>query len=123
MNAESSHDTIDNIRRITENQEVAMGYYFETNDGEMVTFNVYDVTDTDAADIIGDDVFRNAEDGEADDDRSDIGASSSVLDTRKVHDKLQRIVVLQDDNEFSDCEEEDESAFHDVRSTDRESDS
>ena len=51
-------ETVDNIINITQSQDAALEYSYTTADGNAVTFSVFDVTERDAADIIGEDFYE-----------------------------------------------------------------
>ena len=53
----STNETLTNIMRLTENQEAAMALYYEDENGEQVTWNLYDIADP--VDLVGDDLVHS----------------------------------------------------------------
>jgi len=50
-------ETLENILRVTRLQESVLNAYYTDNNGEVVTMTLYDITETDPTEILGDDVF------------------------------------------------------------------
>ena len=55
--SESSPETLENLIRVTQNQESIFQTYYTNNDGELVTLSLYDISTTDPADILGNDII------------------------------------------------------------------
>ena len=50
------NQTLDNIRRVTDARDSFLNYRYRDENGDMIMVNLYDICDTDPADILGDDV-------------------------------------------------------------------
>ena len=50
------NQTLDNIRRVTDARDSFLNYRYRDENGDMIMVNLYDISDTDPADILGDDV-------------------------------------------------------------------
>ena len=50
-------ETLDNIRRVTESTESCLGYYYKNDAGDLVLVNMYDISDTDPAELLGADLL------------------------------------------------------------------
>ena len=61
MEAEGSPETLENLVRVTQNQESIFQTYYTNDSGEVVTMSVYDISTTDPADILGNDVIAQNE--------------------------------------------------------------
>lgn len=99
---------------------MAMGYYFRDTEGQLVTLSVYDVSDTSATDIIGDDIIMGAATGiDDEEDRPDDGSEvvegteggvmgDRVADPRRMRELLEQlprerfVTLLSDDDEDDD---------------------
>ena len=87
-------ETLSNILTIAEQQEAALSYYYTNEDGDIVTCSVYDVSNTDPADIVGDEFFHDVR--EYDDDgvrppfvlRGGDRVGDASLDPHEVHQQL-----------------------------------
>ena len=51
-------ETLENLLRATHNHESIIQAYYTNSQGEVVTLSVYDISDADPADIIGNDVLN-----------------------------------------------------------------
>ncbi len=60
-NESMGNETLENIRRVTERTDAFLNYYYKDESGDLIMVNLYDISDTDPADILGDDVFHDAE--------------------------------------------------------------
>ncbi|XP_059080017.1 uncharacterized protein LOC131878136 [Tigriopus californicus] len=69
-------ETLENIRRVTERQNSVLGYYYRNDKGDLVMVNIYDISNTDPADILGNDILN---------------ADSIILDPEEVHDRLRSV--------------------------------
>jgi len=58
---ENSPETLENLVRVTQNQESIFQAYYTNDDGEVVTMSVYDISTTDPADILGNDIINQNE--------------------------------------------------------------
>ena len=61
MEAEGSPETLENLVRVTQNQESIFQTYYTNDSGEVVTMSVYDISKTDPADILGKDIIAENE--------------------------------------------------------------
>ena len=61
MEAEGSPETLENLVRVTQNQESIFQTYYTNDSGEVVTMSVYDISKTDPADILGNDIIAQNE--------------------------------------------------------------
>jgi hypothetical protein len=61
MEAEGSPETLENLVRVTQNQESIFQAYYTNDSGEVVTMSVYDISTTDPADILGNDIIAQNE--------------------------------------------------------------
>ena len=68
-------ETLENILRVTRTQESVLNAYYTDTNGEVVTMTLYDISETDPTDILGDDVL-GSEAGAA---RRDSSASTSEV--------------------------------------------
>ena len=50
---ESSPETLENLIRVTQNQESILQTYYTDDNGDVVTLSVYDISHTDPTEIIG----------------------------------------------------------------------
>jgi hypothetical protein len=58
-NESAGNETLDNIRRVTERTDSFLNYYYKDESGDLIMVNLYDISDTDPADILGDDVLED----------------------------------------------------------------
>ena len=87
----------DNIRRVAEERESFLGYYYRNEDGDLVLVNLYDIQDTEPSEILGRDII-----GEDEEDEQDFvpGATGGgPVDPSDVENRLK---------EFRGMEEEDD---------------
>ena len=68
---ESSPETLENLIRVTQNQESILQTYYTDDNGDVVTLSVYDISHTDPTEIIG------------------IEMTKDILDMIFIHDRLQ----------------------------------
>ena len=61
LETESSPETLENLVRVTQNQESIFQAYYTNDEGEVVTMSVYDISQTDPADILGNDIITQNE--------------------------------------------------------------
>ena len=100
---------------MTESTESCLGYYYKNDAGDIVVINMYDITDTDPADLLGTDVL--VDDGEEQTEldaleslmrkeqqgptrlgsnSSRVEAASREVDPRDVEDRLNKIRQSED---------------------------
>ena len=87
---DTGSETIDNIRRVTESQDACLGYYYTNEQGDLVTVNLYDISHTDPADILGSDIFDEDQEGS----QANALSGSRLLgevDPRDVEDRLRSV--------------------------------
>ena len=79
-------ETLGNIRRVTETHESVLGYSYRNDAGELVLVNIYDISDTDPVEIIGDDILMaQDEDDEEDEDDNELDLDEDL------HRRLQSV--------------------------------
>merc|ERR1712193_66136 len=61
LETEGSPETLENLVRVTQNQESIFQAYYTNDEGEVVTMSVYDISTTDPADILGNDIITQNE--------------------------------------------------------------
>ncbi len=136
-------ETLENILRVTRTQESVLNAYYTDTNGEVVTMTLYDISETDPTDILGDDVLG----GEAGAARRDSSSSTSEvkrynfrsnsesrggqIDPEHIQKKLQNLTnyyaddsddVTSEENNISDNDvsiEEEEEEDMNAKSTDR----
>lgn len=136
-------ETLENILRVTRTQESVLNAYYTDTNGEVVTMTLYDISETDPTDILGDDVLG----GEAGAARRDSSSSTSEvkrynfrsnsesrggqIDPEHIQKKLQNLTnyyaddsddVTSEENNISDNDvsiEEEEEEDINAKSTDR----
>ena len=54
-------ETLENLIHLTQNQESILQTYYTNDEGKVVTLSLYDISDTDPADILGNDVMPNTQ--------------------------------------------------------------
>lgn len=65
-------ETLGNIRRVTESRESVLGYSYRNDAGELVLVNIYDISDTDPVEIIGDDILMAQDEDDDEDDENQL---------------------------------------------------
>lgn len=123
-NNQQPPETLENILRVTRTQDSVLNAYYTDANGEVVTMTLYDISETDPTDILGDDVLgsgtasRGSErrDSAAYDDtkrfhfRPQPSQGSGHLDPERIQEKLRKLSTLyadesdvsSEDNESSD---------------------
>lgn len=56
IGSEGSPETLENLIRVTQENETILQAYYTNDDGDLVTLSLYDISNTDPADILGADV-------------------------------------------------------------------
>ena len=58
---ESSPETLENLIRVTQNTDSIIQAYYTDDNGDVVTLSVYDISNTDPTDILGNDIIDRHE--------------------------------------------------------------
>ena len=69
METAQTPETLENILRVTRTQESVLNAYYTDKNGEVVTMTLYDISETDPTDILGDDVLGSEAGGGSNDRR------------------------------------------------------
>ena len=86
MEANQPPETLENILRVTRTQESVLNAYYTDSNGEVVTMTLYDISETDPTDILGDDVLNSGAASRAGSERRDSSASGSRFEeSRRYH--------------------------------------
>lgn len=88
MEANQPPETLENILRVTRTQESVLNAYYTDSNGEVVTMTLYDISETDPTDILGDDVLNSGAASRAGSERRDSAASTSASrleESRRYH--------------------------------------
>ena len=86
--SEGSPETLENLIRVTQNQESIIQTYYTNDNGEVVTLSLYDISSTDPADILGNDVIARHE-SYADEDYIDFNTLEDRLRDHQ-HQQMRR---------------------------------
>ena len=91
VGSESSPETLENLIRVTQNQESVFQTYYTNNDGEVVTLSLYDISATDPADILGNDVIA-----QHDHDEEFVDFNEAVSEKLKRHHRSRSVQLSGD---------------------------
>lgn len=119
-------ETLENILRVTRTQESILNAYYTDSNGEVVTMTLYDISETDPTDILGDDVLGSGavsrgserrdstvlakvEDMKRYNFRPQPSYGSGQLDPERIQEKLRKLSTLYADESDVSTEENDSS--------------
>jgi hypothetical protein len=89
METAQTPETLENILRVTRTQESVLNAYYTDKNGEVVTLTLYDISETDPTDILGDDVL-GSEAGSGSTDRRGSNAELKRFNFRPSVHEMQR---------------------------------
>ena len=144
MEANQPPETLENILRVTRTQESVLNAYYTDSNGEVVTMTLYDISETDPTDILGDDVLNSGAASRAGSERRDSSASGSrfeesrryhfrphpshasggQLDAQRVQEKLRKLSNMYSADDWFDVSttptsmEDNDSSENDVSEND-----
>ena len=106
MEAEGSPETLENLVRVTQNQESIFQTYYTNDSGEVVTMSVYDISTTDPADILGNDIIAQNEFEQCNNSNQSGTAAEFVVDSKleavsrelKKHQRRRRSLQISGDS-------------------------
>ena len=85
MEANQPPETLENILRVTRTQESVLNAYYTDSNGEVVTMTLYDISETDPTDILGDDVLNSGAASRSGSERRDSSTSARFEESRRYH--------------------------------------
>ena len=106
MEAEGSPETLENLVRVTQNQESIFQTYYTNDSGEVVTMSVYDISTTDPADILGNDIIAQNEFEQCNNSNQSGTTAEFVVDSKleavsrelKKHQRRRRSLQISGDS-------------------------
>jgi hypothetical protein len=132
MEGNQAPETLENILRVTRTQESVLNAYYTDANGEVVTMTLYDISETDPTDILGDDVLNSGvtsraserrdssastklDDGRRFHYRPHSGYSSGQLDPQRIEEKLRKLSnIYGHDDRYDSTTDDNESSDSDV---------
>ena len=99
--SEGTPETLENLIRMTQNQDSILQTYYTNDQGEVVTLSLYDISDTDPADILGNDVIAQPQDtyeNTSQDTYENLDFNEEVA--RKISNIRRRSVQISGDSNF-----------------------
>jgi len=106
VEAEGSPETLENLVRVTQNQESIFQTYYTNDSGEVVTMSVYDISTTDPADILGNDIIAQNEFEQCNNSNQSGTTAEFVVDSKleavsrelKKHQRRRRSLQISGDS-------------------------
>ena len=94
--SEGTPETLENLIRVTQNQDSILETFYTNDNGEVVTLSLYDISSTDPADILGNDVMAKH-----DQDELDVDFTEAVAKRLEKHHTRRRSLQQSGDSFIS----------------------
>ena len=87
---DSSPETLENLIRVTQQEKSVLQTYYTDENGDIVTLSVYDISETDPSDILGQDILEQEIPKFFDNDSEDAYYDNVPLDFDVLQTRLER---------------------------------